>query len=91
METKLLYGMLLSRADLSRKNRWADGQGRIYLYFPITLVMERLSCGEQKASRLMRQLESSGLIVRKRHGCGKSYRIFPLTVAIADDNRDSHG
>lgn len=78
-EAKILYGMLLSKADLSQKNGWNDN-GKIYIYFTIKETMTKLSCGEQKASRLMLELEKHSLIARKRHGCGKPYRIFPILV-----------
>ena len=38
-EAKLLYAFILRRADLSRKNGWADEYGRIYLYYPICEVV----------------------------------------------------
>ena len=37
-EVKLLYAFILRRADLFRKNGWADEYGRIYLYYPINDV-----------------------------------------------------
>ena len=33
-EAKVLYAFILRRAELSRKNGWADEYGRIYLYYP---------------------------------------------------------
>lgn len=33
-EAKLLYAFILRRAELSRKNGWADEYGRIFLYYP---------------------------------------------------------
>lgn len=85
LEAKMLYGMLLSRAGLSRTNGWIDKHGRIYIYFTLEETMKSLRCGEQKASRLMKSLEAHGLIVRERRGCGKPYSVFPCTVEIADD------
>ena len=34
-EAKVLYAFVLRRAELSRKNGWADEYGRVYLYYPI--------------------------------------------------------
>ena len=34
-DAKVLYAMLLRRTELSRKNEWADEDGRIYIYFTI--------------------------------------------------------
>ena len=32
---KLLYIQLLGKAQLSQRNRWLDGQGRVYFIYPI--------------------------------------------------------
>ena len=76
-EAKLLYAMILRRADLSRKNRWADGYGKIYLYYPINEVCELLRCGRQKAVDTLRELQYADLVSIKKQGCGKPNRISP--------------
>ena len=48
-EAKLLYAFILRRAELSRKNGWADEYGRIYLYYPIFEVVVLFRCGLQKS------------------------------------------
>lgn len=70
-EAKLLYAFILRRADLSRKNGWADDYGRIYLYYPINEVVELLHCGRQKAVNTLRELQYADLIAIKKQGCGK--------------------
>lgn len=86
IEAKLLYGLILSRAELSKQNSLIDKSGRVYVYFSLLNVMEYLSCGEQKASRLMQELKSHGLIERKRQGCGKPYQVFPYQVDFTANN-----
>ena len=56
-EAKLLYAFILRRAELSRKNGWADEYGRIYLYYPICEVAALLHCGRQKAVNTLRELQ----------------------------------
>lgn len=70
-ESKILYGMLLDRMSLSIKNSWLDSKNRAYIYFTIEKIMETLSCGEQKAVKLLSELEKIGLIEKKRQGFGK--------------------
>ena len=71
-EAKVLYGILLKRMDLSAKNGWFDDQGRVYIIFTQEEIMETLNCGNQKAVKLMDELEGKiGLIERKRQGLGK--------------------
>ena len=35
LATKLVYAVLLDRAQLSQANGWADDSGQIYIVFPI--------------------------------------------------------
>ena len=76
-EAKLLYAFILRRAELSRKNRWADEYGRIYLYYPICEVVVLLHCGRQKAVNTLRELQYAELIDIRKQGCGKPNRIYP--------------
>lgn len=62
---------ILRRAELSRKNGWADEYGRIYLYYPICEVVGLLHCGRQKAVNTLRELQYAELIEIKKQGCGK--------------------
>ena len=46
-EAKVLYAFVLRRAELSRKNGWADEYGRVYLYYPICEVeIQKQGCGK---------------------------------------------
>ena len=61
-EAKVLYAFVLRRAELSRKNGWADEYGRVYLYYPICEVVALLRCGRQKAVNTLRELQYAGLV-----------------------------
>ena len=56
-DAKVLYGILLDRMSLSVKNHWLDEQSRVYIIFTTEEIMEALSCANQKACRLMLELE----------------------------------
>lgn len=78
-EAKVLYGLLLDRMSLSVKNGWLDKNGRVYIIFTISDVMETLDCAEQKANKLLSELDGIkgvGLIERKRRGLGKPNVIY---------------
>ena len=76
-DDKLLYGILLDRMGLSVKNRWIDGEGRVYIIFTIEDVMNSLNCAEHKAVKMMSNLENKAhLIERKRQGQGKPSIIY---------------
>ena len=79
VEAKVLYGLLLDRMALSVKNGWLDEVGRVYIIYTIVDVMETLGCAEQKANKLLNELDSAkgvGLIERKRRGLGKPNVIY---------------
>ena len=75
-DAKTLYGILLDRMSLSVKNEWFDKQGRVFIIFTIEDVKRTLRCADNKATRLLRELEEFGLIERKRRGQGKPCLVY---------------
>lgn len=88
-DAKMLYGILLDRMSLSAKNGWIDKNGRVYIIFTIDEAKMALNCAEQKAIKLLSELEKkAGLIERKRQGLGKpnlacKYWVAPNTAMKA--------
>ena len=90
-EAKVLYGILLKRMDLSAKNGWFDDQGRVYIICTLEEIMETLNCGNQKAVKLMDELEGKiGLIERKRQGLGKPNLIYVKNFICPVDKVDNY-
>lgn len=88
-EAKILYGILLDRISLSQKNGWLDEANRVYIIFTVDEVKEAMGCAEQKAVKLLSELENKvGLIERKRQGLGKPNLIFVKNF-IVDNSVDS--
>jgi hypothetical protein len=75
---KLLYGLMLDRMGLSRKNGWIDKRNRVYIYFTLEEIMEQLHCAKEKANKLVAELDSRGigLIETKRQGLGHPNIIY---------------
>ncbi len=72
-EAKLLYGLLLERMSLSRKNNWIDKHNRVYIIFPVEEIEESLDVGHEKALNLLKELDDQsgiGLVKKKRRGLG---------------------
>ena len=68
---------MLDRVSLSVKNQWIDKKGRVYIIFTLEEIMEELGCANQKATKLVVELEEkAGLIERKRQGLGKPTLIY---------------
>ena len=87
-DAKTLYGILLDRMSLSVKNGWLDEQNRVFIIFTIEDVKRALCCADNKATKLLRELEKFGLIERKRRGLGKpslvyAKKIKPLSLQMS--------
>ena len=81
-DAKGLYGILLDRMSLSLKNQWLDAQNKVYIIFTVEEIMDALNCANQKATRLMVELEKqAGLIERKRQGLGRPNLIYVKNFA----------
>ena len=77
VDAKTLYGILLDRMNLSAKNGWLDEKGRVYIIFTIEEIMKALGCADNKATKLLNELENKcGLIERKRQGLTKPNLIY---------------
>lgn len=99
-EAKILYGIMLDKLDLSVKNKWGDDNGRVYIIYTIEQIMADMNCADQKATKLLDELEKKcGLIERRRQGLGKPNLIFVKnfitgvegSVATQIQNREKHG
>ena len=98
-DAKTLYGILLDRMSLSVKNEWFDKKGRVFIIFTIEDVKRTLRCADNKATRLLRELEKFGLIERKRRGQGKPCLVYVKNFSVESskesvknrDNDDSCG
>ena len=87
-DAKTLYGILLDRMSLSVKNEWFDKKGRVFIIFTIEDVKKTLRCADNKATRLLRELEEFGLIERKRRGQGKPCLVYVKNFS-AESSKES--
>lgn len=68
---KVLYGLLLKRMHLSKKNDWYDepdeyGRRRVYIEYAIDSIMKDLNVSKPTAVNLMAELDKVGLVEKKR-------------------------
>ena len=64
---KLIYSVLLYRANLSKINGWIDEQGRVYITYPVTEIAENLHKGVSVIKEGLSALDRAGLTERKRN------------------------
>lgn len=74
----LLYGILLDRMSLSVKNkdRFTNRYGDVFVYCTLKDIYETLSCGHDKATKMLKELGIYGLISRLQQGKGRTARIY---------------
>ena len=87
-DAKTLYGILLDRMSLSVKNGWLDERNRVFIIFTIEDVKRALCCADNKATKLLRELEKFGLIERKRRGLGKPSLVYVKNFS-AESSKES--
>lgn len=76
---KVLYGVLLSRLALSRKNNWIEEEtGRLYITYNLKQLVEKLGRSDRTISKAMKQLAEVGLIEKKKRGQGKPDIIYVM-------------
>ena len=93
-DAKLLYGLMLDRLSLSMKNSWIDERNRVYIYFTLEDICELLNCRNEKAVKLLAELDTNkgiGLIERIKQGQGKPTKIYVrkfIQENYIPDNKD---
>ena len=84
---KLLYALFLDRSTLSQKNGWQDGEGRVYIVYPITEIAEILDKGRTTIQDALNELTAAGLMERKRTRFAAANHIYvkvPPVVQISE-------
>ena len=87
-DAKILYGLMLDRMALSMKNHWLDNENRAYIIYSISNVMEDINCSKPTCVKIMKELDSFGLIERKRKGLGKPDIIYVKNFAVLEDSQE---
>ena len=75
-DSKILYGLLLDRMSLSRRNNWVDDKNRIYIVFTLKDAMEQLNKSHTTCSKLFKELEKYQLLSKVVRGLGKPAIIY---------------
>ena len=90
-EAKFLYTLMLDRASISRENGYLEPDGIIRIYF--TDVRQKLHKGKQRSVAVLRELEVSGLIRRRKRGQGRPAIItlyYPDSVRFVERKGEAH-
>lgn len=75
-DAKILYMKMVQRYKASIRNNMIDKNGRPFIYFTIKSVCEQIGCKTEKACKILKKLETVGLITREKKGLGKADKIY---------------
>ncbi len=88
-----VYMLLLNRSNLSaRSAEWQDGEGRVFICYPIAHLAKDLGCSETCVKKSLNGLEEKDLILRQRQERNRPTRLYvklPEGGSEHDPRRDS--
>jgi len=87
-DAKVLYALLLDRAGISRKKGFIETDGTVRLYFTVEDAKTKLRRSRQVTTRAFQELESCGLIFRRKQGLGRP-AIITLNLLV-DERRKAN-
>jgi len=88
---KILYSVLISRAQLSQKNGWVDELGRVYFISPIHQIAVDLGKGDTTIKVARKELTEAKLLERVSEGRGKANRLYLLLFDEKVDQKSGGG
>lgn len=87
-DAKILYGLLLDRMSLSKKNKWYDEENRAYIVCSIEEITDLLNCSRNKAIKSLQELDTDkgiGLIEKRRLGQGNNTIMYVKNFLIPQE------
>lgn len=85
LQSKMLYSVLLDRMSLSMKNGWFDEKNRVYIIYQISEIQSDLGFSKRKAMDYLAELETFGLVQKKKRGFGLPSIIYVKSFLIQKD------
>ncbi|MCD8906014.1 replication initiator protein A [Staphylococcus chromogenes] len=85
-DTKIAYGILRDRVELSIKNNWVDDLGNIYFIYTVKHLEIILNCGNKKAIKIKNELEEADLLEQKRLGLNKPNMLYLKKPVVTQED-----
>ena len=84
LQSKILYGLLLDRVGMAKKNDWIDEEQKAYVIYPIAEIQEDMKISKKKAIESLSELETIGLIEKKQRGLGQPNILYVKDFILND-------
>lgn len=78
LNAKLIYGLLLNRTQLSRKNNMVSADGNVYVIYTVKKLAKDLGRSERTVENALKELEDAGLLIRVRNSRNQPNHIYLL-------------
>lgn len=91
---KLVYILLLDRAQLSQAHDWQDEQGRVFVFYAVEDLAKDAGKSERTVTAALGELEKAGLLLRLRTspcGANKLYPKLPPAESCLSHRKKSSG
>lgn len=76
LEAKMLYGLILEKMGMYRKNKWQDEMGRVYVIYPVKDMMEDMNRSESSIGKYLSELETVNLLERHQDKPGMPCKLY---------------
>ena len=86
IESKLAYGLLLRRMQLSNMNGWVNDDNEVYVIYTREQMAAELCVGYKKSVSAFRELAEYGLISESRRGRGLANHIYISKAEIPESD-----
>lgn len=75
-DAKIIYGLMLERTGLSKKNGWINDSGFVYIIYTVEELEKDLNCSNKSVTKYINELKEIGLIEVVRRGLGNPNIIY---------------
>ena len=75
---RYIYTLLLNRAQYSQMKEMVDEQGRVYIFYPVHQIAEKVGKGETTVKVALNQQVDAGILEKVSEGRGRVNRLYVL-------------
>lgn len=75
---RIVYLLLYDCARISRKNKWTDEKGRVFVVFPLDELSQMTGKCKSSVKKALKELDEAGLLIRRLGGFSRPRHMYVL-------------
>ena len=79
---RIIYLLLYDRARISRKNKWTDENGRVFVVFPLDELSQKTGKCKSSVKKALKELDEAGLLIRRSGGFSRPRHLYVLVPKV---------